>query len=61
MTHTGSAVLAVWGGFVVYGAYRRWSLFIDPPWLLRPLFGGFKQAKEQHGESSLSDIFTRLD
>jgi hypothetical protein len=50
MMRTGSAIVAVWGVFVIYGVYRRWSLFVNPPWLLVPLFGGFKDAKERHGE-----------
>ena len=50
-------MVAVWGGFVVYGTYRRWSLFVDPPWILRPLFGGFQRAKELRGEKSAAADF----
>jgi hypothetical protein len=45
------AILAVWGGFVVYGMYRRWSLFVDPPWVLRLPLGGFQQTKKRYGEN----------
>jgi hypothetical protein len=50
MIRIDSAIAAIRGGVVIYGVYKRWSLFIDPPWVLRPLFGGFEQAKERRGE-----------
>jgi len=43
-------VSAVWGSVVVFGTYRRWSLFVDPPSGLWRALYNFQYARKRYGE-----------
>jgi hypothetical protein len=46
------AMVVIWGGVLIIGAYKRWSWIADPPFWLDP-FRNVSRAKARYGEKYL--------